>query len=208
MFNNCGVKVFLVFSLLLFFMGCSTTKSIGTWKDPAFNMSKYRKAIVIGVTHKDTNRRLFEDEFVRQLQDDNIDAIASYTIFSLDEIKENKDAIKPQLAQKGIDAIIVTRMIGKTTEEKYYPPTVTYAGPPSAYSGGWHHYYNMGYSQVAATPGYSKTYDTVKLECNVYDFVSEELLFSGLSETTISRGKEAKVAAGVVKALIKGILSK
>ena len=207
MFNNREAKVFLVFSLLFFFVGCSTTKSVGTWKNPAFSMTKFTNAIVIGVTYEDTNRRIFEDEFVKQLQKDNINAIASYTMYSLDKIKNDKDAIRAQLAQKGIDAVIVTRMVDKTTEEKYYPPTTTYAGPPRAYYGGWHGYYGMGYSTVSS-PGYSKTYDTVKLECNVYDFEKEELVFSGLSQTTISRGKETEVAGSVVKALIKSILSK
>jgi hypothetical protein len=186
---------------------CGTTKSIGTWKDPAFSMSKYKNAIVIGVTYRDTNRRIFEDEFVRQLQDNNFKAIASYPLFSLDEIEDNRAAIEAQLRQRGIDSVIVTRMVDKTTEEKYYPPTVTYVGPPRAYYGGWHSYYHMGYSTVSS-PGYSTSHDVVKLECNVYDFGNEELVFSGLSETTISRGKEREVVDSVVKALIKSIFAK
>ena len=169
-------------------------------------MSEYKNAIIIGVTYRDTNRRIFEDEFAKQLQKDGMDAIASYPMFSLHEIKDNKDAIRAQLARRGIDAVIVTRMVDKTTEQKYYPPTTTYVGPPRAYYGGWYNYYHMGYSHVSS-PGYSKTYNVVKLECNVYDFEKEALVFSGLSQTTISKGNESKVASSVVKALIKSIFT-
>jgi hypothetical protein len=151
-------------------------------------------------------RLIFEDEFVKQLKERDVNAIASSTMFSLDSVKDNKEAIRAQMEKKGIDAVIVTRMVDKTMEQKYYPPTVSYMGPPRAYYGGWHNYAYTGYAYYSS-PGSIETYDVVKLECNVYDLADEKLIFSGLSETTISRGDEAKIRS-VVKALIKSFVSK
>lgn len=197
------MKVSLILGLLCLVAGCSTTKSLGIWKDPNIKGKQYKNIIVIGVADRDGIRRVFEDEFVKQLQAHDIKAIVSYTMFSLNKI--NKETIKAQMKKKGIDAVIVTRMVDKTTEQKYYPPTMNYAGPPRAYYGGWYNYAYTGYAYYSS-PGYNKTYDVVKLECNVYDFAEEKLVFSGLSKTTISKGNEAN-AGSIVKALIKSFIS-
>ena len=199
------MKAGLIFGLLCLVAGCSTTKSIGTWKDPNIRGDKYKNVAVIGVTARDGIRRIYEDEFVKQLAVHGINAMPSYTMFALQNVEGNRGKIKAQMKEKGVDAIIVTRMVDKVTEQKYYPPTVTYAGPPHAYYGGWYNYAHTGYAYYS-TPGYTQTYDVVKLECNVYDFADEKLIFSGLSQTTISRGSEAK-AGSVVKALIKAFTS-
>lgn len=199
------IAVFMIFGLLIFATGCATTKSTATWKEPAFNKGKFTNVVVIGVAENEGNRRIFEDEFVKQLQQKNINATPSYTMFRLENgNKQGKDAIKARMEQKGFDSVIITRVMDKTTEQTYYPPTVTYTGPPRAYYGGWNNYYSMGYNHYT-TPGYTSTHDVVKLECNVYDYASEKLLFSGLSDTTITRGSKTKVDS-VVKVLLKNIL--
>ena len=198
------VAVSLIIGLLFFAAGCAATKSTATWKDPAFNQAKFSNVAVIGVAESEGNRRMFEDEFVKQLQEKNIKAVASYTMFTLEKGKNDKAAVIDLLKQKGVDSVIVTRVMDKTTEQTYYPPTVTYTGPPRAYYGGWYNYYSMGYNSYS-TPGYTSTKDIVKLECNVYDFAGEKLVFSGLSDTTITRGSEAKIDS-VVKVLLKNIL--
>lgn len=205
MIKQRQIKVFLILGLLFLIAGCATTKTTEVWKDPAFNKTILKNVIVIGVAERDANRRVFEDEFVKQLQKKNINAIASYTMFSLDEARKDRDAVKSQIMQKNIDVVIVTRMIDKTTEEKYYPSRGGYS-PPSIYYNGWYSYYSISYSPFHS-PGYTKTYDVVKLECNVYDIKKEKLVFSGLSDTTIKRGVETK-ASKIVKGLIKNILSK
>ena len=97
-----------------------------TWSDPEYNNANIKKAIIIGVTDRDGVRRTFEDGFVNQLNKNGVDAIVSYTMFSLKECDENQDAVKAKMMEKGVDTVIVTRMIDKSTELKYYPPTVHY----------------------------------------------------------------------------------
>ena len=197
------VTVFLIFGLFSLAAGCATTRTTHIWKDPAFTKADLKNVGVIAVAANEGNRRIAEDEFVKQLQEKGIKATASYIMFSLDRPK-SKDDLKTLLAPGGFDSVLIARMVDKTTEQKYYPPTVTYTGPPRAYYGGWYGYYDMGYNYYT-TPGYTQTNDIVKLECNVYDFASEKLLYSGLSETTIARGSKADIE-GAVKVILKSIL--
>ncbi len=198
------VKVFLIFSFLYFISGCSSTKMTSTWKDPAFSETKFTKVMIIGVA-RDGKRRLFEDEFVDKLQKNGINAMASYPMFSLEKANSNRDEIKAQMEQNGIDTVIVTRIVDKTTELKYYPPSPTYVGPPRYYYRGWYPYYSMCYTDCFS-PGYTQTYDVVKLECNVYNLEEEKLVFSGLSDTTTSSGIENKFPE-IIKVLVKNILA-
>lgn len=195
------ITVLLIFGLLSLAAGCATTKTTHIWKDPAFNKADLKNVAVIAVAANEGNRRIGEDEFVMQLQEKGIKAMASYVMFPLDRPKSKED-LKTLLAPGGFDSVLVTRMVDKTTEQKYYPPT--YTGPPMPYYGGWYGYYDMGYS-FYTTPGYTQTNDIVKLECNIYDFASEKLLYSGLSETTIARGSKADIE-GAVKVILKSIL--
>ena len=198
------IPAFLIFSLLFFAAGCATTtKTLETWRDPAFNKTSFTNVVVICAAANEGNRRIFEDEFVRQLQKNNINATPSYSLFTLDEGKD-RDAVKALIEKKGFDSVIVGRMVDKTTEMKYYPPTVTYTGPPRAYYGGWYNYYHMGYS-YSTTPGHTSTRDIVKLECNVYDTATEKLVFSSLSSTTITRGSKTSVDS-IVKVILNNIL--
>ena len=203
MVKNRLITVFLIFGLMSLATGCATTRTTHIWKDPAFNKADLKNVVVIAVAANEGNRRIFEDEFVMQLQEKGIKATASYIMFSLDGPK-SKDDLKVLLKPGGFDSVIVTRMVDKTTEQTYYPPTVTYTGPPRAYYGGFYGYYNMGYSYYS-TPGYTQTNDIVKLECNIYDFANEKLVYSGLSDTTIARGSKADIEGGI-KVILKSIL--
>ena len=198
------ISLFFIFTLLCLAAGCATTtKNLSTWKDPSFNKAGFSNVVVICAAANEGNRRIFEDEFVRQLQKNNINATASYTMFTLNDGKDG-DAVKELIKKRGFDSVLVGRMVDKTTEMKYYPPTVTYTGPPRAYYGGWYNYYHMGYS-YSTTPGHTSTQDIVKLECNVYDTATEKLVFSSLSSTTITRGSKTKVDS-VVKVILNNIL--
>ena len=108
------------------------------------------------------------------------------------------------MQQDGIDAIIVTRLIDKKTEQVFYPPTVTYFAPPRCYYNGWYNCYDTYYSYVSS-PGYSTTYDIVRLESNVYDVSTDKLLWSGLSETFVDSGPDTQIR-DVVTAIVRGLL--
>ena len=193
----------LMCCLLVLFLGCATTKITSIWKDSAFSANKLGKVMVVGVAEEEGARRVFEDAFVLQLRNKNVDAISSYNKFSLEEIQNNKDSVNVLMQQEAVNTVIVTRMIDRKTEQVYYPPD--YHTPSTTYRHGWHDYYSTGYATMIS-PGYFETYDIVKLETNVYDAQSDKLLWSGLSESSFEKGAGSQKIGEVVEKVITALL--
>lgn len=158
---------------------CATTRIEAVWKDPSYQ-SRPHKIMVIGVAKSQANRRVFEDEFVRQLNAHGTEAIASYTV--LPEMQQDsRAAIAAKVVELGADSVLITRMVGKKTEQFYVPGTAYY---PPPYYGTWPDYYGYGY-QTMYTPGYMSEEDFAVIETNLYEAKNNKLAWTASSETEI-----------------------
>ena len=169
------------FALLL--AGCAMTQVNAVWKDPSYQ-SRPARIMVIGVAKNPLNRRLFEDEFVKQLKARGTDAIASYTVLS-DKLQDDKDAIAAKVRELGADTILITRMVSRKTVKVYVPGTPYY---PPPYYGMWPDYYGYGY-QYLYTPGYVTDDQYAVIETNLYAADSDKLLWAASAETGITDDK-------------------
>jgi hypothetical protein len=79
----------------------------------------------------------------------------------------------------GYDGVIVTRLLGVEEKTEYVPPR-TYTVPGRYY--GYYSYYGSSWD-VVHEPGYYKTHTIVRLETNLYDVGTGDLVWSGQSET-------------------------
>jgi hypothetical protein len=162
---------------------CATTTLTSVWKDPSYHVQP-RKIMVIGVAKKPVNKRIFEDEFVRQLKARGTDAVAGYTVMP-DEKQVDHAVIAAKVKEQGADAVLISRLVSKKTVHTYVPGSVTY--PPSYY-GNWRDYYGYG-SQAVYTPGYTAEDEYALMETNLYDAGNDKLIWSAASETEI-RGSD------------------
>src|SRR3990170_7573915 len=105
---------------------CATTKLTSAWKDPSYK-GQPRKIMVIGVAEKPVSKRIFEDEFVRQLKARGTDAVASYTVMP-DEKQGDHAVIAAKMKEQGADAALISRRASKKTMQTYVPGSVYY--PP------------------------------------------------------------------------------
>jgi hypothetical protein len=194
---------------------CATTTLTSVWKDGQFRSGSIKKAIVIGVSQKPAIRRLFEDEFARQLKTRGIEAIPGYTISQSDQIPD-KDSILSKVKELQADAVLITRLIDKKAIETYYPPQRTRSVsqiPPPYVSGStppeqywvWYNYYNQCY-QCEDTPGYRVQNELVSLETNIYDAKTDKLIWSALSDTfleTLDSGINARTIKSFIRVIMK-----
>lgn len=158
---------------------CSTTNLTSVWKDQSFQ-GQPRKIMVVGIAKKPINKRIFEDEFVRQLKARGTDAVASYTV--MPDMKQGDHAvIAATMKAQGADTVLISRLVSKKTVRTYVPGSVYY--PPSNY-GNWHDYYGFG-SQAVYTPGYTAEDEYALMETNLYDAGNDKLIWSAASETDI-----------------------
>jgi len=171
----------IVFGVLaaLIITACATTNLTSDWKDQSYQRQP-RKIMVIGVTKKPINKRIFEDEFVRQLKARGTDAVASYTV--MPDTKQGDNAvIAAKMKEQDADAVLISRLASKKTVQTYVPGNVYY--PPANY-GTWRDYYGYG-SQVVYTPGYMAEDEYALMETNLYDTGNGTLIWSATSETEI-----------------------
>jgi hypothetical protein len=105
--------------------GCANTNVIvSEWRNPAYQSPTFRSILVGGVSEQTSVRRNFEDEFVVQLREAGLNAIASYRYVPEDE-KVTEEKLKETARTHGVDAVLISRSV--SVEEKtrmgpsYYP---------------------------------------------------------------------------------------
>lgn len=197
--------------IAMFITACATTRLTGVWKDQSYQ-GQPRKIIVLGVVKRPVNRRIFEDEFVRQLKARGTDAIASYTVLS-DDKKGDHAVIAAKMKEQGADAVLITRLVSKKTVQIYIPGSVYY--PPSTYQqsswrdhyppyyGTWRDYYGYGY-QAVYTPGYMAEDEYALMETNLYNAGNDNLIWSALSESEIL-GSDQKLIKSYIGVMVNSM---
>lgn len=102
------------------------------------------------------------------------------------ETKVSKETVEKAISGKGINAVLVTYMVGVEQREVYTPPRYT---PTASYYGGYYRHYSHARRSVYE-PGYTTTYKTVKLETSLYEVATGKLVWSTQSETGSSESTE------------------
>ncbi len=175
----------LLLSLLI--AGCAPahTKFKDTWKRPGFT-GKVQKVYVIGVTHNSTLRKIFEDEFVKQLAKAGVAGIPSYPDLVISG-KVDREALRARLKAKGTDAVLVARLAGKTQRSAAFSARQAGYGVGT---GPIHIYYEEDYNTsieiVAPGPAVEHDYSVVDISANLFETESAQAVWSTLTETTVS----------------------
>jgi len=158
---------------------CGTVTKIPiAWRDPAYQGGPFQKIFVIAVAANDARRRLFEDELAGVLSEKGTIASASYGALP-DSQRLGEEQIRRAIQGGGYDGVIVSRLLGVEEDTKYVPPR-TYTVPRTY--GAYYGYYGRTWD-VVHEPGYYDTQKILRLETNLYDVKSGELVWSGQSET-------------------------
>ena len=172
-------RLVLAFAVTALLSACAL-KPLAEWRDSSFS-GTVDNILIIGVSDQPVVRRLFEDTFVKELAALGVSAKSSYQILT-DEQISSKDSLDAAIESQSMDSVLVTRVIGVEEIETYTPPTYTYT--PSTFD---HHYrdYHSYFDHAVrvATPGYWDKYEVLKLESNLYDSASQQLIWSIQSES-------------------------
>lgn len=193
------VQIQFVFFLMLvavLFTACSTTKLNSAWKDPSYQ-TRPSKIMVVGMAKNPAKRRIFEDEFVMQLQAQGTEAIPSYSVLP-DKQQGDHKAIAEKVAQLGADVVLITRLVSKKTVHVYVPGTVYY---PPPYYRRWPDYYGFGY-QAMYTPGYIAEDKYAVIETNLYETANNKLIWTASSESEMS-GSDQKLIKSYIGVMVK-----
>jgi hypothetical protein len=161
------------FVAVLFLASCSSTQLLSTWKKPDVRQINFQRVVVIAAAKDPATRRAVEDQLVSRLRGP---AVSSYT---LSPTSAPVDEELHALIQNGhFDGAIVMRLASIDKETEWVPGT--WSGPYYGYGYG---YGTMDYWGMS-DPGHYETNTVLRMETNVYELPSEQLIWAASSKTT------------------------
>ena len=206
--RTIGIRMLLLGTAVLL-TSCANTKISQSWVEPD-NKKSYNDILIIGIAESEQNRRAYESYFVEALREKGTEAEASYKLIKSDQKIERNTVVKA-IEGMEIDGVIITHMTA-VDEETIYRPGMGYSAVGygaygyGGYGGGMYGYYPHVNSYVHS-PGYYTTHETYTLETNLYDVVTEELVWSARSRT-FSPESVDEVIVDLTKLLIKDLEEK
>jgi len=184
----------------------TTTNFSQSYRNPGYGETVFKKVLVIGVAQDQDSRQAFEDALVSAITDEGGTAQASIGVLPHDE-QLTEDQLHAAIDAGGFDAVLITRLLSVDKSQEYTPPkkynnprTRYYAASPGwGYGyGGFYGFYGTTFAEVHE-PGYFETSTTLKLETNLYSVATNELVWTGQSETvdpeSIPDARESMTAA-------------
>ena len=178
-----------LFSFIFLMVSCAGTDLTETQVDGAYKGKPVSDILIIAVTGNEHNRRSYERKFVANLKSVGVEAVASEKSISMPgDLKIKKETILSAVDQYKNDAVIITQLVGKETKDVYQRGGVT----------------RYGYFGYTRNPGYSSTTKKVRLETNLYDAKTGELIWSGLSKT-LSKDSTDRIMNDVIKTVIANL---
>jgi len=159
-------------------IACAPTKFASVWKNDSYTGGPLKSVLVVGVSEKLQNRKMFEDVFTEKFKKTGTDAVPSYSVILI--FKDlNKDRVLNEAEKLGINTVLVTQLLGIEEETVFYDPLDydPYKGP-GAMSRHFAGSSKYAHSQLS----YTKT-ESVRLLTNLYQRKTEELLWTSVTET-------------------------
>ena len=181
--------------------GCAATQVKQVWKDETFQGGRLDNVLVIGILKNNTARRTFESEFVKYFRYRGITAAESFRVLPTDALEgdETRDAIVQKIKELGINAVLLTKVVGNRTAEEIIPGmtiTTGYGLPYGSY-GAWGSYTSVAYSfpgpSAPTTQGYSHVQKFLVIETHLFDVRTGKLIWSAQSETRITDSPQEEI---------------
>ncbi|SIR21375.1 hypothetical protein [Maribacter ulvicola] len=115
-------KLIVILSLML--TGCSSISLVENWKNPDIVIFNANKVLIVGMAQNDDTRDDFETKLQKEFTSRDVEAWRSIDIFDLsltDSRKTEKelDDVEQSLLDKDFDAILLTKIIGSESREKF-----------------------------------------------------------------------------------------
>ena len=150
----------------------TNTKIVNVWRDTAFKPTPARRVLVIGVADKETSQRLFEDAMVGRLKARGVEGLESARVLPAG-IKLDKAAVESAIKDKGIDLVLVTKLISVAKGTEIVEGSTYYSRTPLVYD--YYGWYVFTYDEVH-TPSTLKEYTVADLETRVWDVGSAKMV--------------------------------
>ena len=185
---------------------CASASLVDTWRNPNLRAPRLQKVLVVSITKKDANRRVYEDMLASELSRRGVQAVAGYTLIAGGALPD-WDVLDRSVKKAGAQAVLTVQTIKVEQQTTVQPGYVTtYPGywyPPAFPTWDLPGYYG---SMAHYGPAYVTTYDVATMQVNLFDAGSGKLLWAGTVESSEPENVTAvgrDLARIVVKSLAK-----
>jgi len=160
--------------------GCAANGAlVNMWRDPAYDDPPMHSMLVVAVRRDQTQRRLLEDAFGRELEKRGVDATPSYEHFP--SAPPDTSQIADVVNQHGYDGALIVYRLRTETSTNYVPGYVT--TEPVWRVSPWTGRYRSYWADINH-PGYVETDVTVRHEIELWDNRQEgRLVWTGVGES-------------------------
>lgn len=195
-------KALLISSVLSLFLltACSGTSVTGTWKKSDYVGQPFESIMVVGLTADPTNRLFWENVMAERLAKGGVKTVVKSLSASPDDRNIDKQELVDYVTSKGVEGVLVTRLVDTRKEKVYRRPSMGYSHPSSAYYLNFNSYLSHAYTQVYS-PGYTTTQTVILLETTLYKVENQELIWS-MSSDTIDSSSIQKLMDSVSKKVL------
>jgi len=181
---------------------CTTTSLVNMWRDPSAPRQPLTNVLVVTLQRNATNRRLWEDRFVRELHSHGVNATASYNEFP--GAPPDTGALGTAVRGRGYDAVLLAHQLPSGNETRYVPGYLS--TQPVTYLSPWTGHYYTYFTEVYS-PGYVQTDRVVRYETEVWMTRGPgRLIWSGATESINPASAEQvnkEIADIIVPAIVK-----
>ena len=176
-------RIFLFSIIIGGVFACSSTKIIGSWKNPD-STKTFSNIMVVGLSSNVVAQSNVESRMATILVAHGVNAKGSGMIFS-PEMKisdETKKTVASKLKEQGFDGLLTVALVSIDEKTSYTPGSSysPYAYPPYGNYWGYYGYY----APQVYSPGYYSSEKVYTIEANLYDVTTEKLVWAARSETT------------------------
>ena len=208
--------LFLI-AISIVFSSCSSGKeSTGVWVNKEKSAGKtFNSLFIVVMTANVEARRILETDLADVAKAKGYKSVKSIDVMSPSlsgpEMPSKEDIVN-KVKESGCNAVFIASLLKKEEDLRYIPGTTAYSVRPYySWSGNYYGYYSHWYPSVS-TLAYYTTEKNYFMQSNLYDVVSEEIMWSVQSEVfnPSSLKRFSKIyTSGLVKQLEKeGLLSK
>ncbi|SHG67959.1 hypothetical protein [Flagellimonas flava] len=162
------MKTKLIFLVLWFVVGCSSTKLVGTWKNPDIVLFDAYQVLVVGMSQDEEVQTEFETRMTERLKAAGVDAMRSIDLFDVEFTSSQKSEqelseVEQQLLDKGFDAILFTKVVGTENKRTFRERMNNFSNLYTRFSSDY-----LGHQDIYYDPEYYETFNLYHIETALY----------------------------------------
>jgi len=160
--------------LTLILFSCSPSSQFtNLYVNDAYKGIQFKKVLVVGMAKEDWKRKVYENEFRKDLMQHNVQVLTAWQELPKGETI-SKEVFYKYFSDKNIDAVFVVMAAGSKTEE-----TMTSGGASNVYVGFYGFYVSS--AQYYYAPVTTSEETVVYMKTNIYETTEGNLIWSAKS---------------------------